>query len=130
MGFEQLKYSPPQSAASQQQSPGKHNLISHSKQEDKKPLRSYQFSSSADHLVIYVFAYRPIFMSRKAFKNFHGSPLNKHKLKKKVFRLLSNSSFLGTFTDHIICFQKFRDQLHTYFNYKKSKPIVTKLKFH
>ena len=60
MGFEQLKYSPPQSAASQQQSPGKHKLISHSnsKQEDKKPLRSYQFGSSADHLVIYVFAVR------------------------------------------------------------------------
>ena len=36
MGFEQLKYSPPQ------QSPEKHKLISHSKQEDK-PLRSYQF---------------------------------------------------------------------------------------
>ena len=41
MGFEQLKYSPPQSAASQQQSPEKHKLISHSKQENKKPLRSY-----------------------------------------------------------------------------------------
>ena len=52
MGFEQLKYSPPQ------QSPEKHKLISHSKQEDnfKKPLRSYQFGSSADHLVVYVFA--------------------------------------------------------------------------
>ena len=36
MGFEQLKYSHPQ------QSPEKHKLISHSKQEDKKPLRSYQ----------------------------------------------------------------------------------------
>ena len=66
MGFEQLKYSPPQSAASQQQSPEKHKLISHSKQEDKKPLRSYQFSSSADHLVIYVFAVRPILMFRKS----------------------------------------------------------------
>ena len=33
MGFEQLKYSPPQNAASQQQSPEKHKLISHSKQE-------------------------------------------------------------------------------------------------
>ena len=67
MGFEQLKYSPPQSAALQRQSPGKHKLISHSnsKQEDKKPLRSYQFGSSADHLVIYVFAVRPILMSRK-----------------------------------------------------------------
>ena len=54
MGFEQLKYSPPQSAASQQQPPKKHKLIFQSKQEDKKPLRSYQFSSSADHLVIYV----------------------------------------------------------------------------
>ena len=52
MGFEQLEYSPPQSAASQQQSPEKHKLISHSKQEDKKALRSLQFSSSADHLVI------------------------------------------------------------------------------
>ena len=62
MGFEQLKYSPPQSAASQQQSPKKHKLISHSKQEDKKPLRSYQFGSSADHLVICVFAVRPILM--------------------------------------------------------------------
>ena len=39
-GFEQLKYSPPQSATSKQQSPGKYKLISHSKQEDKKPLRS------------------------------------------------------------------------------------------
>ena len=54
MGFEQLKYSLPQSAAPQQQSPEKHKLISHSKQEDKKPLRSYQFGSSADHLVICV----------------------------------------------------------------------------
>ena len=54
MGFEQLKYSPPQSAASQQQSPEKHKLISHSKQEGKKPLRSYQFGSSADHLVMCV----------------------------------------------------------------------------
>ena len=62
VGFEQVKYSPPQSAASQQQSPEKHKLISHSKQEDKKPLRSYQFGSSADHLVIYVFAVRPILM--------------------------------------------------------------------
>ena len=34
MGFEQLKYSPPQSAASQQQSPEKHKLISHSKQDE------------------------------------------------------------------------------------------------
>ena len=66
MGFEQLKYSPPQSAASQQQSPEKHKLISHSKQEDKKPLRSYQFGSSADHLVICVFAVRPIPMFRKS----------------------------------------------------------------
>ena len=40
-----------QSAASQQQSPEKHKLISHSKQEDKKPLRSYQFGSSVDNLV-------------------------------------------------------------------------------
>ena len=40
MGFEQLKYSPPQSATSQQRSPEKHKLISHSKQEDKKPQRS------------------------------------------------------------------------------------------
>ena len=63
MGFEQLKYSPPQSATLQ---PEKHKLISHSKQEDKKPLRSYQFSSSADHLVIYVFAVRPIPMFRKS----------------------------------------------------------------
>ena len=52
MGFEQLKYSPPQSAASQQQSMEKHKLISHSKQEDKTPLRSYQFGSLADHLVV------------------------------------------------------------------------------
>ena len=66
MGFEQLKYSPPQSAASQQQSPEKHKLISHSKQEDKKPLRSYQFGSSADHLVICGFAVRPILMFRKS----------------------------------------------------------------
>ena len=58
MGFEQLKYSPPQSAASQQQSPEKHKLISHSKQEDMKPLRSYQFGSPADHLVLCVFAVR------------------------------------------------------------------------
>ena len=54
MGFEQLKYFSPQSAASQQQSPEKHKLISLLKQEDKKPLRSVQFSSSADHLVICV----------------------------------------------------------------------------
>ena len=40
-----------QSAASQQQSPERHKLISHSKQEDKKPLRSYQFGSSVDNLV-------------------------------------------------------------------------------
>ena len=40
-----------QSAASQQQSPEKRKLISHSKQEDKKPLRSYQFGSSVDNLV-------------------------------------------------------------------------------
>ena len=66
MGFEQLKYSPPQSAASQQQSPEKHKLISHSKQEDKKPLRSYQFGSSADHLVVCGFAVRPILMFRKS----------------------------------------------------------------
>ena len=66
MGFEQLKHSPPQSAASQQQSPEKYKLISHSKQEDKKPPRSYQFGSSADHLVIYVFAVRPILMFRKS----------------------------------------------------------------
>ena len=59
MGFEQLKYS-------QQQSPEKHKLISHSKQEDKKPLRSYQFGSSADHSVICVFAVRPILMFRKS----------------------------------------------------------------
>ena len=59
MGFEQFKYFLRQSAASQQQSPEKHKLISHSKQKDKKPLRSYQFGSSADHLVIYVFAVRP-----------------------------------------------------------------------
>ena len=58
VGFEQLKYSPPQSAASRQQSPEKHKLISHSKQEDKKPLRSYQFGSSADHLDICVFGVR------------------------------------------------------------------------
>ena len=114
MGFEQ-------SAASQQQSSEKHKLIPHSKQEDKKPLRSYQFGSSADNLVIYVFAVRPILMLRKAFKSFDGSPVNKHKLKQKVFRLLSNSSFLhaGTFTDHITCFQIFCNQLYTYFNYKK-----------
>ena len=128
MGFEQLKYSPPQSAASQQQSPEKHKLISHSKQKDKKPLRSYQFGSSADHLVIYVFAVRPILMFRKSFDR---SPVNKHKLRKKVFRLLSNS-FLhtGTSTDHIICFQIYCNQLYTYFNYIKKKLIVTKLKFH
>ena len=66
MGFEQLKYSPSQSAVSQQKSPEKHKLISHSKQEDKKPLHSYQFGSSADHLVIYVFAVRPILMFRKS----------------------------------------------------------------
>ena len=66
MGFEQLKYSPPQSAASQQQSLEKHKLISHSKQEDKKPLCSYQFGSSADHLVICGFAVRPILMFRKS----------------------------------------------------------------
>ena len=54
MGFEQLKYSPQQSLAWQQQSPEKHKLTSHSKQEDKNPLRSYQFSSSEDHLVICV----------------------------------------------------------------------------
>ena len=66
MGFEQLKYSPPQSAASQEQSPEKHKLISHSKQEDKKHLRSYQFGSSADHLVICVFAVRPSLMFRKS----------------------------------------------------------------
>ena len=66
MGFEQLKYSPLQSAASQQQSPEKHKLISHSKQEDKKPLRSYQFGSSADHLVICGFAVRTILMFRKS----------------------------------------------------------------
>ena len=66
MGFEWLKYSPGQSAASQQQSPEKHKLISHSKQEDKKPLCSYLFGSSADHLVIYVFAVRPILMLRKS----------------------------------------------------------------
>ena len=40
MGFEQLKYSPPQSATSQQRSPEKHKLISQSKQKDKKPQRS------------------------------------------------------------------------------------------
>ena len=66
MGIEQLKYSPPQSAASQQQSPEKHKLISHSKQEDKKPLRSYQFGCSADHLVICGSAVRPILMFRKS----------------------------------------------------------------
>ena len=66
MAFEQLKYSPPQSAASQQQSPEKHNLIPHLKQEDKKPLRSYQFGSSADHLVICGFAVRPILTFRKS----------------------------------------------------------------
>ena len=66
MGFEQLKYSPPQSAASQQQSLEKHKLMSHSKQEDKKPLRSYQLGSSVDHLVICVFAVRPILMFRKS----------------------------------------------------------------
>ena len=66
MGFAQLKYSPPQSATSQQQSPEKHKLISHSKQEDKKPLRSLQFSSSADHLGTYVFAVLPIIMFRKS----------------------------------------------------------------
>ena len=60
MGFEQLKYSP------LQQSPERHKFISHSKQEDKKPLRSYQFGSSADHLVIYVFAVRPVLMFRKS----------------------------------------------------------------
>ena len=87
MGFEELKYSPPQ------QSPEKHKLISHSKQEDKKPLRSYQFGSSADRLVVYVFAVRPVLISEKAFKSFDRSPVNNHKLKKKVFRLLSNSSF-------------------------------------
>ena len=67
MGFEQLKHSPPQTAASQQQSPEKHKLMSHSKQEDKKPLRSYQFGSSAHHLVIYVFAVCPILMLKKSF---------------------------------------------------------------
>ena len=67
MGFEQLKYSPRQSAASQQQLPEKHKLISYSKQEDKTPLRGYQFGSSADHLVVYVFAVRPILMFRKSF---------------------------------------------------------------
>ena len=66
MSFERLKYSPGQSAASQEQSPEKHKLISHSKQEDKKPLRSYQFGSSADHSVIYVFAVHPILMFRKS----------------------------------------------------------------
>ena len=66
MGFEQLKYSPLQSAASQQQSPEKHKLISHSKQEDKKPVRSYQFGSSADHLVICGFAVHTILMFRKS----------------------------------------------------------------
>ena len=55
-----------QSAASQQQSPEKHKLISRSKQKEKKPLRSYQFGSSADNLVMYVFAIRPILMVRKS----------------------------------------------------------------
>ena len=45
MGFEQLRFSPSQSAASQQQSPEKHKLISYSKQEDKKP------SGSSVHVV-------------------------------------------------------------------------------
>ena len=43
MGFEQLKFSPPQSATSQQQSPEKHKLISHSRQEDKKPLTYFNY---------------------------------------------------------------------------------------
>ena len=121
MGFEELKYSPPQ------QSPEKQKLISHSKQEDKKPLRSYQFGSSADRLVVYVFAVRPVLISEKAFQSFDRSPVNNHKLKKKVFRLLSNSSFLhaGTFTDHITCFQIFCNQLYTYFNYKKRNSNFT-----
>ena len=95
MDFELLKYSPPQTAASQQQSPEKHKLIPHSKQEDKKPLFSYQFSSSADHLVINVcLLFAQFSCSGKAFKSFDGSPVNKHKLKKKVsFGLLSNSIF-------------------------------------
>ena len=87
MGFEQLKYSPPQSAASQQKSPERHKLISHSEKEDKKPIRSYQFSSSADHLVIHVFAFRPILMFRKAFKSFDASPVIKHKFKKESFQV-------------------------------------------
>ena len=65
--------------------------------------------------------------SEKAFKSFDRSPVNKHKLKKKVFKLLSNSSFLhaGTFTDHIICFQIFCNHLYTYFNYKKRNSNFT-----
>ena len=74
IGFEQLKYSPPQSAASQQQSPEKQKLFSDSKQEDKKPLRSYQFGSSADYLVICGFAVRPIlnFVQKKPLKALTG----------------------------------------------------------
>ena len=70
--------------------------------------------------------------SEKAFQSFDRSPVNKHKLKKKVFKLLSNSSFLhaGTFIDHIICFhiicfQIFCNHLYTYFNYKKRNSNFT-----
>ena len=68
--------------------------------------------------------------SERAFKSFDGSPVNKQKLKKKVFRLLSNSSFIGTFTDHIICFQIFFATNGTLTLITKNKLIVTKLKFH
>ena len=68
MGFEQLKYSPPQpvQARNNNHRAGKHKLISHQKQEDKKLRRSCQFTSSADYLVIYVFAIHPILMFRKS----------------------------------------------------------------
>ena len=84
MGFEQLKYSSPQSVASQQQSPEKHKLISNLKQEDKKPLRSLQFSRSLGDMCL---LFAQFSCAEQAFKSFDWSPVNKHKLKNESFQV-------------------------------------------
>ena len=82
MCFEQLKCSPSQSAAlNNDHAPEKHNLISHSKQEEKKPLRSYQFSRSLGDIC---FCCLPNSHVQKSLKSFDTSLVNKHKLKKNV----------------------------------------------
>ena len=125
MGFEQLKYSPPQSAASQQQSPEKHKLISHSKQEDKKPLRSYQFGSSAEHIEKCLnIKYFMVDIKKDDDLARHSPTLADPRSPSPTLAPSFNLATLSTlatlaYTLHLA------DSLYTYFNYKKRNSNFT-----